>query len=69
MTIKQANAMSAGELKTLFDALNTAPQWMSKRFILKNYCGWDDASIQENASMRLEEEQQTKIGNKVGGFK
>lgn len=69
MAIKTQNGMSPGDLKTLFEALSIAPQWMSKRFILKNYCGWTDAEISANAEMRLEEEQQAKIGNRIGGFK
>lgn len=61
--------MPPEDLKTLFEALNIAPQWISKRFILKQYCGWTDQQIAENATMRLDEEQQMKIGNKTGAFK
>jgi hypothetical protein len=60
---------SASELKTLFEALNIAPQWMSKRFILEHYCGWSEQDIQRNASLRSEEEQQSKIGNKTGAYR
>lgn len=69
MAVKTQNGMSPSELKTLFEALTIAPQWMSKRFILKHYCGWTDADIQENANQRNEEEQQSKIGNKTGAFR
>jgi hypothetical protein len=63
------SGMDPQDLKTLFDALNTAPSWLSKRFILKNLCGWPKEWIDENAQLRTEEETQTKIGNKVGGYK
>lgn len=61
--------MSPSDLKTLFEALSIAPAWMSKRFILRHYCGWSDDTINENATLRVEEDNQTKIGNKVGGYK
>lgn len=62
-------AATAEELKTLFEALNIAPQWMSKRFILKKYCGWTDNDINTNAQLRVDEENQLKIGNKTGAFR
>lgn len=61
--------MSPQDLKTLCEALNIAPQWLSKRFILKKCCGWTDEDISINANMRLEEDQQSKIGNKAGGYR
>lgn len=57
------------ELKTLFDAMNIAPGYLSKRFIMKELCGWSDKMIEENAKLRTEEEQQSKIGNRIGGYK
>lgn len=57
------------ELKTLFEAMSIAPGYLSKRFIMRDLCGWTDKMINENASLRMEEEQQAKIGNKLGGFK
>jgi hypothetical protein len=63
------SGMDPQDMKTLFDALNTAPAWLSKRFILKNLCGWSKEWIDENAQLRTEEENQNKIGNKVGGYK
>jgi hypothetical protein len=69
MAVKTANNMSPSDLKTLFEALNIAPAWISKRFILKYYCAWTDQDIQDNANQRLEEEQQAKIGNKTGAFR
>jgi hypothetical protein len=52
------------ELKTLVDALNGAPSYLSKRFILKHLCGWSDEMVQANMQMKLEEEQQKQIGEK-----
>lgn len=57
------------ELKTLFEALNLAPGYLSKRFIMKDLLGWDDKRIEENVRLRNEEEQQSKIGNKVGAYR
>lgn len=53
------------ELKTLVDALNGAPSYLSKRFILKHLCGWSDEMIKANMEMKLEEEQQKHIGEKT----
>lgn len=52
-------------MKTLVDALNGAPSYLSKRFILKHLCGWTDEMIQANMQMKLEEEQQKQIGEKT----
>lgn len=56
------------ELKTLFEAIQIAPSWMSKRFIMQELCGWDESRITRNVTLRNEEDQQSKIGNKVGGY-
>jgi hypothetical protein len=53
------------ELKILVDALNGAPSYLSKRFILKHLCGWSDEMIAENMRMKQEEEQQMRIGEKT----
>lgn len=53
------------ELKTLVDALNGAPSYLSKRFVLKHLCGWSDELIEANVKMKLEEEQQSRIGDKT----
>jgi hypothetical protein len=63
------NSIQPAELKCLFEALNIAPQWISKRFILEHYCGWSEQDIQRNATLRSEEEQQSKIGNKTGAYR
>jgi hypothetical protein len=69
MTKPSQGRYSPDELKTLFEAMNIAPGYLSKRFIMKDLCGWDDKQIEENAKLRLEEDQQSKIGNRVGGYK
>lgn len=63
------NTMSPQDLKTLFEALNIAPAWLSKRFILKKCCGWTDEDINTNAQLKNDEETQSKIGNKTGAFR
>lgn len=57
------------ELKTLFEAMNIAPGYLSKRFIMQNLCGWDEKMIVENLQFKNEEEQSVKIGNKIGGYR
>jgi hypothetical protein len=56
---------SPEQLKTLVDALNGAPSYLSKRFILKHLCGWNDDMISENMKLKQEEDNQIKIGDKV----
>lgn len=51
------------ELKILIDALNLAPSYLSKRFILKHLCGWSDEFIQLNARMKQEEQNQITRGD------
>lgn len=51
------------ELKILVDALNGAPSYLSKRFILKQLCGWTDEMLEENARMKKQENEQTRIGD------
>lgn len=62
-TVKPIKPYTPEELKTLVDALNGAPAYLSKRFVLKHLCGWSDELINENAKLKLEEEQQKKIGD------
>lgn len=69
MAATPAGRYNPEQLKTLFEAMNIAPGYLSKRFIMKDLCGWDDKLIEENAKLRMEEEQQMKIGNRVGGYK
>jgi hypothetical protein len=69
MTAKNTGRYSPDELKTLFEAISIAPSYLSKRFIMKDLCGWDDKMMEENAKLRIEEDQQNKIGNRLGGYK
>jgi hypothetical protein len=57
------------ELKTAFEAISIAPGFLSKRFILTNLLGWSDDMIKSNMQLRMEEEQQAKIGDRLGGYK
>lgn len=57
------------QLKTLFEALNSAPSWMSKRFIMTELLGWSDTLIAKNVELKNQEDQQLKIGNKAGSFR
>ena len=68
-TKNTTTTMAPADLKLLFESLNIAPSWISKRFLLEHYCGWSEADIQRNATLRNEEEQQSKIGNKAGAFR
>jgi len=52
------------ELKTLFDALNSAPSWLSKRFVLRHMLGWSEEHLRTNMQLRDEEITQQKMGNK-----
>jgi hypothetical protein len=52
------------ELKTLFEALNSAPAWLSRRYILKHMMGWTDDDLRINATLVDEEASQRKMGNK-----
>lgn len=62
--ITKMKTLDPQELKTLFDALNSAPSWLSKRFILKHMLGWTDEHLRTNMALRDEELQQQKMGNK-----
>ena len=64
---KEAGAYTPAELKTLFEALNTAPSYLSKRYILKHMLGWTDEQLKQNMSM-IEEEQSLKKMGKTGGY-
>ena len=56
---------SPEKLKTLVDALNGAPSYLSKRFVLKHLCGWTDEMISENMKLKQDEDNQMKIGDKL----
>lgn len=53
------------DLKTLIDALNLAPAYLSRRFILKHLCGWSDEMIADNVKLKQEEDNQIKAGDKT----
>ena len=61
----KSSAYSPEELKILVDALNSAPAYLSKRFILKNLCGWSDEMIAANVKMKNEELNMMQQGDKV----
>ena len=53
------------ELKMLFEALNNAPSYLSKRFVLKHMVGWSDEDLKLNLQMLQEEADAKKqIGAK-----
>ena len=56
---------SPEQLKTLVDALNGAPSYLSKRFVLKHLCGWTDEMISENMKLKQDGDNQMKIGDKL----
>jgi hypothetical protein len=55
------------DLKVLFEALNSAPSYLSKRFILKNMLGWSEEQLKQNMIM-IEEEQSLKKMGKTGAY-
>lgn len=57
------------ELKTLMEAIQIAPSWMSKRFIMQELCGWTEERVKLNVKLKHEEDQQSQIGNKTGAFR
>jgi len=64
-TTKSTIVYDPSELKTLIDALNAAPAYLSKRFILMHLCGWSKDMIDENVKMFKEEQDQIKQGDKA----
>lgn len=53
------------ELRILFDALNNAPTYLSKQFILKYLCNWSDELISQNVKMKTGELETKKVGDKT----
>lgn len=53
------------ELKILVDALNQAPAYLSKRFILMHLCGWTKQMVEDNVKMKNEELAMMNQGDKV----
>ena len=58
-----------GELKTIMEAINIAPSWMSKRFIMTELLGWNEERVARNVVLKQQEDQQSNIGNKAGGYR
>lgn len=58
---------SPTDLKILFEALNTAPSYLSKRYILKHMVGWTDEDLKLNQQLVEEELSHKKMG-KTGGY-
>jgi len=69
MATTKTTALSPSELKIVFEALNMAPSYLSRRFVLRELLGWSDELIATNANLRREEEQAQKTGNNVGAFR
>ena len=66
MTTKH-KTYSAEELKLLFEALNHAPSYLSKRYILKHMLGWSDEDLLTNMKYQDEELNLKKMG-KTGAY-
>lgn len=63
------HSYTPGELKTIMEAINIAPSWMSKRFIMQELLGWSEDRTRLNVKLKQEEDQQMQIGNKTGGYR
>jgi hypothetical protein len=64
-TSAKLKTYDAQELKLLFEALNQAPSYLSKRFILKHLMHWSDEDLKLNLQMLQEEADAKKqIGAK-----
>jgi hypothetical protein len=63
------HAYTPDELKTMMEAINLAPSWMSKRFIMQELLGWSEDTVKRNVQLKQEEDMQSQIGNKAGGYR
>jgi hypothetical protein len=63
-TTKKATSKyhTAQELKTLFEALNSAPSYLSKRFILLHMLGWDEDKLRLNMQLVEQEKDLARMG-------
>jgi len=66
MTIKPK--YTPDELETLFRAISSSPSWISRKFILKELCGWTEEMLTENLKMRGDEANATRSGDKFKGY-
>lgn len=64
MTVKKTTTKyyTAEELKCLFDALNSAPSYLSKRFILLHMLGWDEEKLKLNMQLVDQEKDLGRMG-------
>lgn len=69
MATKPHQPYSPSDLKVIFEALNIAPGYLSKRFVLKNLLGFSDELLAENIKMRDEEENANKQADRVRGYR
>lgn len=67
MTAKNTKTYSPQDLKVLFEALNSAPSYLSKRYILRHMLGWSDEDLKTNMAL-IDEEQNLKRMGKTGGY-
>lgn len=67
MTAKNTKTYSPQDLKVLFEALNSAPSYLSKRYILRHMLGWSEEDLKTNMAL-IEEEQNLKRMGKTGGY-
>lgn len=67
MTTKNTKTYSPQDLKVLFEALNSAPSYLSKRYILRHMLGWSEEDLKTNMAL-IEEEQNLKRMGKTGGY-
>lgn len=56
---------TAEELKCLFDALNSAPSYLSKRFILLHMVGWDEEKLRLNMQLVEQEKELARMGKNI----
>lgn len=63
-TTKKATSKyyTAQELKILFEALNSAPSYLSKRFILLHMLGWDEDKLRLNMQLVEQEKDLARMG-------
>lgn len=67
MTAKNTKTYSPQDLKVLFEALNSAPSYLSKRYILRHMLGWSEEDLKTNMAL-IDEEQNLKRMGKTGGY-
>ena len=67
MTTKNTKTYSPQDLKVLFEALNSAPSYLSKRYILRHMLGWSEEDLKTNMAL-IDEEQNLKRMGKTGGY-